>query len=368
MKKPMLANASPKAFSHLETYDVCPLQYKFKHIDKIKHERPDNLKFGTGFHEWRYRYYEELRRTRQETDWDVVPKIAKAVFHESELPLDRWPEFLALCRTFAENRPFSRTMGIEIRFGVNRDGTWSTFEECDGFRGVVDGLEIKEDTATVTDAKTARSMDLPFTQLETYAAFLSIRYPQVARWRLVYDFVRYGRTTETEVLTENLPAFREVVMARVAAIEKQKTFKPQPSENCLECAFLGRCDYKMVGITKPRTPMQWESFMQDYFMHKAKAQQLKKVMKLHVDNHGDILGDRLTAAYFPHDTKSCDKVELIKLLKKIGKNPVTYVEFPAASLDKLRFDKKITDDVANVIFIDTIHRFDVKRRPKGESP
>lgn len=356
----------PKSWSQLEVYDTCHLQAKFRYVEKLNYPKPENYLFGSCFHDFRYRYYDHCRVEGVDSDWDAVSGIAKQAFHDAQLPLHRWDEFEELCRTFAENRPYNNKMGVEVRFGVNRKGEWCSFDEADYFRGIVDGLEIQDDEATITDTKTAMSLDLPFTQLEVYAAMMALRYPEVKRWRLVYDFARIGRRQEKIVLAENLAAIREHVRLRIARMEAEQKWKAQPGEHCAECSFLGICTYKMQNIQIITKKGEAAAAMEDYVQLAAQAKALKARLKKYVEIHGDVEGEKLKAAFFTREEKSYDKVNLVQALQKIGLNPLEFMEFPAESLKKLMYDDKIGDDVRNLIHIDPVPQFDIKKRKVEE--
>lgn len=356
----------PKAWSHLEQDSECQLAYQFRYLDKVKFKKPEAMRFGIGFHEFRFRYYEHLRGCQRDTDWAAAKPIAESVFGDKELPLERLDEFMALCRQFAENRPFSPTMHVEMKFGVNRDMTWSDFDNADFFRGVVDGLEIRGDVGVITDAKTARSTALPFTQLKIYAAFLSIRYPKVKDWRLVFDFVRMNRQIEERVLAANLAEVRQYVRARVEKIETRKKFQAQPSESCLLCPFLSRCDYRIRGLKKIEDEADAKAAMQDYYFMKAKTSQTKRLVKGYVENFGMVETATIQADFFTSEKLECDKRLLIRILKTLKQDPVAFIEFSPKVLKKLLYNKDLGDEVSNAIFVEHSTRFNIKKRGKQE--
>lgn len=354
-------HSGPVSFSRFELFDNCPLAYRFQYIDRVKAKKPEHMMFGVAFHDFRFRYYSECREQGVDSDWDIIRDLALAVFTEKGLPLDRWEEFAALCRSFGENRPFSPNMQVEVKFGVSRAMTPADFDEADFFRGIVDGLEIREDVGILTDAKTARSTKLSFAQLRVYAAFMSLVYPEVREWELTYDFVRYNRFEKEVVLSESLREVREHVRRKVDAMTRETKWEPSPGEHCLNCPFLSRCDYRVRGIEKPKNASEMVSMMQDYWHMKATLAQMKRVMKMYVDNRQEVETDTLKAAYFPKEKMTCDKANLVRLIKAFKRNPLDYVHFPARSLKQIRYDKDMGDDAANFIFIENSESFDVKK-------
>lgn len=363
---PRTRRLSPRSHSQLEQMDECPLAYKFRYIDKVPFKKGEALNFGSGFHEWRARYYEHCRAEGVESDWDSVKAIARSVFNEKSLPHHRWDEFHDLCLEYARNRIFNGKMQIEVKFGVDRTMRMAEFDDANFFRGIIDGLEIDGDVGTITDAKTSRSTKLPFTQLKIYAAFMALQYPQVKEWRLFYDFVRMNHLATETVLTENLQEIRTHVRLKVEKVDSQTDWPATPSEACLTCPFLSRCDYRIKGLKIIRTDSDAKAVMEDYAYLKAKTAQAKRLVKAYVEDNVDIETDTLRAGVFSRESISCDKRLLIKILKTLKQDPVNFVEFPPKVLKKLRYNREISEEVGNAIFVESKHRFDIRKRGKQE--
>ncbi len=372
-KKPPLKRKKdpkgPKSWSRLSLWDTCRLRYWFEYIEKVKAAMGLPGLFGIAFHEYRFRYYDFLRVEGLESDWDTARDIAKVVFKEYRLPRHIKREFLTIADTFSQNRPLPKKMNFEVRFGVNGNGKWASFDKANFFRGIADGLEIDGDTGVITDAKTTMSMELPFTQLEDYAAILSLRYPEVEVWKLVYDFVRYNRLKSTEVLAANLGAVREDIRDKIAQIESAKKFPADPGVHCAHCPFLSLCDHGKRIARKIRIPETQGEALQmaaDFLFVQAQQKQRKGIIKEFVQDFGDVQTTKIKAAFFPNEKKTADVLGLIKFLKKVGMKPQDYVTFPAAALKKLMRDQQISDDVANFISIEAGHTFKIKKPGKDD--
>jgi len=120
----------------------------------------------------------------------------------------------------------------------------------------------------------------------------------------------------------------------------------------------------MKGIERPKSPGDMKSMMQDYWHLKARLAQMKRTMKGYVDNYTPVQTDHIMAAYFQKEKMTCDKPNLVRLIKKFQRNPLDYVFFPARSLKQIRYDKEMGDDAANFIFIENSESFDVKKPGK----
>lgn len=358
---------TPKSHSQFETMDNCPLSYKFRYIDKVPFKKGEHLVFGTAFHEWRFRYMSHCIAEGVDSDWDVVSTIAKSVFHDKELPMDRWDEFVGLARSFAENRQVNHRMGIEVKFGVNRDLSVAEFDEANYFRGIIDGLEIQGDVGVVTDTKTARSSKISFFQLRIYAAFVALQYPAVKEWRLIYDFARLNRFLEETILAENLKEIRDHVRLKVDKMENRKEWPATPGEHCMDCPFLSRCDYRIRGLKAIRGDSDVRALMEDHWHLKAQAAQAKRQVKAYVENNRDVQTDTLRAGVFTSEKMSCDKRMLIRILKSLQQDPTAFVEFPTRVLKRLRYDKVLGDDVSNAIFIESREKFEIKKKGKVDN-
>lgn len=356
----------PRSWSAIHTWNTCKLQYWFKYGEKLADTKGLPAKFGSAFHDARFRYFDHTRQIGRDSDWEAMEKIAKETFHDARLPMEYWDEFRAMTRAYAEVRTFNPAMKIEHRFGVNRDGTTSTYDKCNGFRGVLDGLEVVGDTGTVIDCKTSQTMDLAWTQVEVYAAFMSLFYPEVKEWRLVYDFPRFRRITEKTVLASNLEAVREHVWSIFDRIEAERTFKAEPSEECLQCPYLGICDYRLKGVDAITSQESGREAIQEYFQLKARAEGLKRKLKKYVTTCGPVSTDQAKAAFYPKESKSADTPKLFEFLKKIGKDPIGLVNFPSESLKILMKDHSISDDLGNFITIESSPQFDIKKKKEED--
>lgn len=356
----------PKSWSFLYMADTCHLQLWFKYGERIPEGRNEWMDFGSAFHDFRFRYYDHCRRHDTDSDYGVIPDIARTVFHDKGLPLHHWDEFSALCRKFAENRPFNPNMRFELRFGINRDESVADFDRCDGFRGIVDGIEIADEIGVVTDAKTSRTMEIPPTQIEVYAAFFALKYPEVKEWRLVYDFIRFGKTRTFTLLADNAAEMRNHVWTRIENLEKMSRFEPQPGEHCLQCPYFTICDYRLQGVSAPKDEDDVRSMIEDYFVSKVRAERLKKIIKTWCSTFGDVEAEKTVAGFFMKDKKIPDKEGLTKFLKKIGKDPMDFLDYMAKSLTKLMKDQEISDDVGNYITIEQVPKFEIKKKKKGD--
>ena len=356
----------PKSWSFLEAAEICLLQCWFRYGDKIPHTKGIFALIGSSFHDFRFRYYDHCRKLKVDSDWDAASSIARTCFHDHKMPLGEWERFEALCRKFVENRPYNGKADFEVRFGVNRDDSWDQFDTCDGFRGIVDGIEVEGEIGTLTDTKTTMHMDVPWTQLEVYAAFMSIGHPEVQEWRLVYDFARFGKIRTSSVLAANLGTIRKNVWARVKELETTTRFDPQPGLHCLECPFFSLCDYRISGVEAVTGREEAVKAVQDICQLEARLKMMRKLLKKFVEVNGRVDADKAIADFFMKETKTADTPALIKFLKTIGLNPVEYVAFPAASLRKLMKDHSISDDVANHITIEQFPKFAIRKKKKGE--
>jgi hypothetical protein len=363
------APKGPKSWSQIDLWDLCRLRYWFQYVEKVEAGKGLPATFGSAFHDYRFRYYDHLRVEGLDSDWDVARAIAKKVFKEYSLPFHIRKEFLSLAETFAQNRPLPKNMNFEVRFGVNGDGSWGKFDTANFFRGIADGLEIDGDTGIITDAKTTMSMDIPFTQLEVYAAILSLRYPEVEVWKLIYDFIRYNRLKSEEVLAVNLGDIRDHVRDKIEQIESATKFPAEPGEHCAHCPFLAICDYgKRIAktIMIPGDHGQAAKLAEQFLFVQAQQKQRKRIAKQYVQAFGDVVTPKVKAAFCPTEKKTADTLPLLKFLKEVGKKPMDYVAVPAAAIKELMKDQDISDDVANFISIVPGHKFQITKPKKGE--
>lgn len=215
----------PWGWSKLEVYQVCPQQFKFKFIDKIKEEQGPALVRGSIIHNALEHYLNGWSSTLIE---DINVKF--------------WKKRLDVLK---ERQPFT-----EAAWGVNKK--WeplpSWFHEDTWLRAKSDFYYIDNGTLVLGDFKTGKYRVPSDDQILLYAIVGHAMNPEVSKVRTSFWFVDQAEAPHEELYTaKQLIDMREKFNQAVIPLYKDKKFAPKPGSGCRYCSFSrqkgGGCKY-----------------------------------------------------------------------------------------------------------------------------
>jgi putative RecB family exonuclease len=243
------------SISRLTCYLGCPLQFKFRYVDKLPRPwRVAAMAFGTSVHaaiEWFHRERMDGRSPSVEealgvfeADW-FAQNVEPLVYSDKE-DKDSLREKGALLLTkYLIAMETSRPKAVEHSFEVPLVDP-ETGEDLDlTIRGIID---LVEEGGTLVDVKTAGRMPENgglerHLQLSTYALVFLLLHGVIPNLRL--DILLKLKTPRVEQLptTRSLPdlAWTARLFARTARAIEQGHFYPNPSWRCSECEYFAAC-------------------------------------------------------------------------------------------------------------------------------
>ncbi len=243
------------SYSKLAAYRNCPLQYRFRYIEKIPVEVAPSIEafMGSCVHaalEW---LYKRVRDGRTPADDEVLaiygarwaasgahglrivnPDQDEAGFRETGRR--------CLERYMQRHRPFGDglVLGLEETFQMElSDGTQ--------LNGVIDRLMKTQDGAyEVHDYKTSQHLPTPDEaradeQGGWYALAVRRRFPAAREIRLVWHYLRHDEEFVSARTPGELAALQADIAARVRAVESATEFPARESRLCAWCDYVGRC-------------------------------------------------------------------------------------------------------------------------------
>lgn len=255
----------PLSVSQVQCYLGCPLQYRFRYIDRIPPPwRPAALAFGSSIHaalEWFHRE----RLAGRTPDAEAVVSIFDADWYAANLEpivLAEWDskESLAekgreMLRLYVETAGDVRPLAVEDRFEIALVDP-ETGEILDlTLRGMID---LIEEDGTLVELKTAaRSLDPGsldrHLQLSTYALVVFLREGRVPKLRLdsllKTKAPRFDQRPTTRTI-EDL-AWTARLFAQVASAIRAGAFFPNPSWRCTECEYFAHCQAWRGEVPQP---------------------------------------------------------------------------------------------------------------------
>lgn len=251
------------SYSALETFNTCPLKYKFQEIDRIKTSKRVAQVFGTVVHSALKKMFErdplyptldelfdfytkKWSEATERIEWqDSAKKEAeeKLYFTEGRKLLENF---------FRKNSPWNfNAVELEGRFSieVSDEETGRTHT----LAGIIDRLDKdpESDTYEIIDYKTGKKMpskeiveeDM---QLGVYTLALTTRWPHVKPEdvRTTLYFLKHNDSVSTVHSAEKLERVKRRVLTIIREIERRVEsgeFEPIPGPLCNYCGFRPLC-------------------------------------------------------------------------------------------------------------------------------
>ena len=242
--------------SKLDVYKNCPRRYQYRYVDKLSRQRKTVEAFlGTCVHSAFESLYDSLahgkRLSLEETLAVFEREWEKHWTADIELrghfaPAD-WKGLGRDCvRLYYEAKePFEedRTVAVEKRVGFPIDVAGQEIR----IEGYIDRLALGRDGAfEIHDYKTGKTLPAQADvdedwQLALYDAAVRHEWPDTKEVRLVWHYVRHGKSLVSRRSPEQLEALKREVSALVATIKSDHEFSPKQSALCDWCEYKDLC-------------------------------------------------------------------------------------------------------------------------------
>lgn len=373
------------SFSKIQKYEQCPFMFKCVSIDRRVQELHPMLIVGRVVHDAIRLYWRHCLKNAVSHDFPKWEECAYLALEKESLPTQFYPEVMTMVENYASGHEIDlqSAVGVEEEIAIRRDGSVCGWTDDDvWFRGVLDYLQIWGDYAKITDYKSGYKVDVDPLQFEIYAWLVNRVYPQVTRFLVEMDFVRFDYQRYFEIREEDLPVIEKKVLTKTSKIEKETKFKATIGDPCTWCGCWRWCPamkpedvvYKM-----PDTRESAENLALEVLKYKKLNSVSKSVLKNYCDKFGSIVsGGQLwhfavsqsweikdveafivTANELGIDVYDCLKVEnsavkkkmdnpvMMELLRKTGKKKVS-VKFRDKKYVEPKKEKEETKEVKNV--------------------
>jgi hypothetical protein len=214
------------SYSRWSTYDTCPLQAKFKFIDKIPEDENAAMIRGSKAHDDLAAYL------RGDIPDDVAPGMIG------------WDHFGELLEGLRELEPL-----VEQQWGFN--SKWCPtgwFGKDTWLRVVLDSAVLYEDgSADVVDHKTGKARNEHARQAELYAVAMMLRYPSVNQVTVRFWYLDHGSESVYRFGKIDVEGLVAKWSARVKPMLNDTIFAPKPGQHCKWCyqakSVGGACRY-----------------------------------------------------------------------------------------------------------------------------
>ena len=249
------------SYSAFDTYQSCPLKYKFQEIDKIKTPKSKEAVFGTTVHETMKFIHTPgiLSPTLDQAMEHFSNTWNPAVFDSPDEERAAFSQGIRIIQDYyKKNNPANfNIVDLETRFQIEiGDG-----DDKHIISGIIDRIDKTEDGYEIIDYKTTKKMpsqekvdnDL---QLSVYLkAFLS-RYPKeienIDKLKVSLYYLKHGVKLSATRTIDQLKKSEQLFLDTIKLIEEKK-FEPLISPLCDWCGYQNLCPmwkHKFKGLRK----------------------------------------------------------------------------------------------------------------------
>ncbi len=252
----MSQTSTTVSHSRLSTYEQCPLQYKYRYVDKIKREVETIEAFmGSRVHDTLEKLYRDLKVTK-------VNSVGDLITFYNELWEKQWHDGIWIVKHdytaqdyrrlgerclrdyYRRYQPFDDgiTLGLEERVQLCLDSVknyWLT--------GFIDRLTQKPDgTFEIHDYKTAGSLPAQEKidqdrQLALYQMAIQEKFPDAQKVKLVWHYVAFDREMTSQRTSQQQQELRRKTVELIDEIQTATDFQPRPSQLCYWCEYADIC-------------------------------------------------------------------------------------------------------------------------------
>lgn len=262
--------------SQLETFENCPLRYKFRYIDRIRKPEEQSIEafVGSCVHTTLQKLYDDLLLRKLDTLDELLVHYRFIWKHaykptikivQDDLTAEDYLRYGEQClrNYYARYLPFdqSQTLGTETHliFALDPKGDYK-------FQGYIDRLARRQDgTYEIHDYKTGRHLPSQAEadserQLALYQIGLASRWKDVENVELVWHYMARDSTLISRRTPEQLRELAEKTIKVVDTIEHAREFEPVKSRLCEWCEYRAECPlWKHVEAVKALPHAEFEA-------------------------------------------------------------------------------------------------------------
>ncbi|GBE16707.1 PD-(D/E)XK nuclease superfamily protein [bacterium BMS3Abin15] len=237
------------SYSALNTYQTCPLKYKFKEIDKIKEPKSKEAVFGSVIHAtMKFIHTPGILSPTLEQALDYFSKNWNSeIFKDEAEERAAFSQGVQIIQNYYQkNDPAkSNIVDLESRFEIEIGPDDNKHD----VPGIIDRIDKTEDGYEVIDYKTTKKMpsqekvdnDL---QLSIYLQGFLKRYPKEAerldKINVSLYYLKHGVKLSSQRTREQLQKSEQLFLDVIKEIESGK-FEPVVSPLCGWCGYQDRC-------------------------------------------------------------------------------------------------------------------------------
>lgn len=238
------------SYSSLETYQNCPLKYKFKEIDRLKEPKSKEAVFGSTLHETMKFIHTPgiLSPTLDQAMEHFANAWNPAVFDSPDEERAAFSQGVKIIQDYyRKNNPADfNVANLESRFQIEIKDAESNSHIISG---IIDRIDKTEDGWEIIDYKTTKKMPSQESvenniQLSVYLKGFLDRYPKeienLDKIKVSLYYLKHGVKLSAARSAEQLEKCEQTFLDTIKLIESGK-FEPVISPLCDWCGFQSRC-------------------------------------------------------------------------------------------------------------------------------
>lgn len=274
------------SYSAFQTYNLCPLKYKFQYIDWVKTPEKPEFFFGGLVHEV---VQMALRRD------PIIPKVDDLIkFYESKWRESVFPDkltsnqYLKLGRDMIKN--FHEGYKPGLRKVVAAEKRFQIPLEDHTLSGIIDRVDkLPFGAYEIVDYKTSKSLPSQEEvdvdkQLATYAIAVQTLWPEAKDIRLTLHFLKHNSMITTARTQDQIESMKKDIATTANKITKTKTFKPCENKFCDWCEYIHLCPLKKDQVSNTNDQVkEIDNIIKDYIYSYNKIAELTPKIQAHFD-------------------------------------------------------------------------------------
>ncbi|MDX9913311.1 MAG: PD-(D/E)XK nuclease family protein [Candidatus Moranbacteria bacterium] len=322
------------SYSGLNTYQICPLKYKFQYIDKIKTPKSKEAVFGTLIHSTlNFIHTPAILAPSMEQALDHFSKNWNGDVFENELEeRAAFSQGVDIIRRYYNDNDIARVniVALESPFQIKLgEHTVS---------GIIDRIDRTDDGYEIVDYKTAKKMPSQEkvdhdVQLTIYLQAFLDRYPEerknLDKLKVSLYFVKHGTKLTSTRTAEDLKNIEDKFLEVIEKIGESE-FQPIVNPLCDWCDFQNRCpmwrhkfkEERKIDTEEINQAIAGYIAAKDESKHiRAKIAQLQGVVAKYMDQEGveRVFSDEGIIARTLRQTYKYDDKKIRAILEPLGK-------------------------------------------------
>lgn len=270
------------SYSAFDTYNRCPLKYKFQYIDWVKVPEKPEFFFGALVHEV---VQMALRRD------PIIPKVEDLEkFYKSKWREEIFPDKLTSQQYFDLGLEMIKNFHESYKPGLRKVvAAEKRFQIPLGkhtLSGIIDRVDkLPFGAFEIIDYKTNKSLPTQEEvdtdqQLATYAIAVQTLWPEASDMRLSLYFLKHNSLMTTARTTDQIEDTKKIIIKTADKIEKTKEFKPRENKFCNWCDYQYLCPLRK---DKPIEEKSIEKTAKEYIEAYQKIVELSPKIQAHFD-------------------------------------------------------------------------------------